>query len=71
MRNAMIALWPDPPGMDAAGRGMATGFLMIFAAVAALFLAPVLILAAMNRGPQVAIFLAPVPPVHALLAMAG
>ena len=65
----LMALWPDPPGIDAAGRGMAMGYLMVFAVVAALFLVPAVILALTNRALKVALLLSLVPPVLALVAM--
>lgn len=63
-----MAVWPDPPGMDAAGRGMGRAFLMIFAGVAALFLVPALILALRNKALKLALGLALAPAVLALLA---
>ncbi len=67
----LMTFWPDPPGMDAAGRGMAMGFLMIFWAITALFLIPALILALNNKALNVALILALTPPALALIGMAG
>lgn len=67
----LMAVWPEPSGMDAAGRGMAMGFLMIFAAVAALFLVPAMVLALKDKALNLALVLALFPPVLALMAMAG
>ncbi|MDJ0824837.1 MAG: hypothetical protein QNJ16_04975 [Rhodobacter sp.] len=67
----LMTLWPDPPGMDAAGRGMVMGFLMIFWAITALFLIPALILALNNKALNWALGLALTPPVLALIGIAG
>ena len=47
--------------MDAAGYGMATGFLVVGGGVVALFTGPALILTALNRAPRWALGLALVP----------
>ena len=58
-------------GLDAAGRGMAMGFLMIGAGLTALFAVPALVLAVRNRAPQTALILALFPGAVYGLIMAG
>ncbi len=67
----LMMVWPDPPGIDAAGRGMAMGFLMIFCVITALFLIPALILALNNKALTLALILSLAPPVLAFIGMAG
>lgn len=55
--------------MDAAGRGMAQGFLVVGIGIAALFAGPALILAALGRAPKWALGLVLVPAAALLLAL--
>jgi len=57
--------------MDAAGRGMAMGFLTLGAMIAAAFTLPALILAALNKAPKWALGLALAPFGVVVLAMAS
>ena len=57
--------------MDAAGRGMALGFLMLEGMIAAAFTVPALILTALNKAPKWALGLALTPLGIVFLAMAA
>lgn len=80
MRRAVFALslayavlygwvWYDTvtASMDAAGRGMALGFLSIGMAATAVFVLPALVLAAMDKAPRWALGLALTPAVLLVL----
>lgn len=56
-------------GMDAAGRGMAMGFITVYGMVLAVFLVPALILAIVGRGLRIALGLVLAPIVLAVLAV--
>lgn len=72
---AAVFLWAfratETAHMDAAGRGMAMGFLVVGAMIAGAFTIPALILAALNKAPKWALGLSLAPLAVVFLALAA